>query len=70
MWALSGVCMANNNDKLTKLDKMAMEILKHSLSELNKSRDKHKSYNWTAEEMAEYSYRQAKAMIEESKSYE
>ena len=55
---------------LNKLEKMAMEILKHSLSELNKSRDKHSSYNWSHEDMAEYAYALAAAMIKEGKSYE
>lgn len=57
-------------EKVNKLDNMAMEILKHSLSELNKSRDKHNSYNWTPEEMADYAYKMAAAMIQEGKSYE
>ena len=56
--------------KVNKLDNMAMEILKHSLSELNKSRDRHNSYDWTPEEMADYAYKMAAAMVQEGKSYE
>ncbi|MGB3465665.1 MAG: hypothetical protein WBA74_10355 [Cyclobacteriaceae bacterium] len=57
-------------ESFTKLDKMAMDILRHSLSELNKSRDKHNSYNWTPEEMSQYAYKMADSMLQESKSYE
>jgi len=58
------------HEPVKKIDVMAMDILKHSLSELNRSRDKHNSYNWTPEEMADYAYKMAAAMDEEGKDYE
>lgn len=58
------------NDYLSKLDVMAMEILKQSMSELNRSRDQHISYGWTPEEMAEYAYIMANAMKKEGDKYE